>query len=110
MNVNVFIDGPATPPRRNGELAFDAPWQSRVFALAAGVVENRFGGDWEPFRRRLIAAIAAEPDRPTGIAGRRPWRTWSSPPGSWLRARWTNGSPAERLIQSDVPSARIVSQ
>ena len=32
-------------PRRNGELAFDAPWQSRVFALAAahslGFLEER---------------------------------------------------------------------
>ena len=35
-------------PRRNGELAFDAPWQSTVFALAAAVVENALGGDREP--------------------------------------------------------------
>ena len=27
-------------PRRNGELAFDAPWQSTVFGLAAAVVDN----------------------------------------------------------------------
>ena len=27
-------------PRRNGELAFDAPWQSTVFALAAAVIEH----------------------------------------------------------------------
>jgi hypothetical protein len=32
-------------PRRNGELAFDAPWQSTVFALAAAVVEHAFTGD-----------------------------------------------------------------
>ena len=51
-------------PRRNGELAFDAPWQSTVFALAAAVVEHAFGGDREPFRRQLIKAIATEPDRP----------------------------------------------
>jgi len=52
------------PPRRNGELAFDAPWQSTVFALAAAVVDHAFGGDREPFRRRLIAAVAADPGRP----------------------------------------------
>ena len=40
-------------PRRNGELAFDAPWQSTVFALAAAVVEYAFGGDREPFRQAL---------------------------------------------------------
>jgi hypothetical protein len=56
-------------PRRNGELAFDAPWQSTAFALAAAVIEHAFGGDREPFRQQLIAAIAAQPGRPTGKAG-----------------------------------------
>lgn len=59
------------PPRRNGELAFDAPWQSTVFALAAAVIEHAFGGDREPFRQQLIAAIAAEPDRPY-------WESWTA--------------------------------
>jgi hypothetical protein len=58
-------------PRRNGELAFDAPWQSRVFALAAAVVEHAFGGDREPFRRQLVKAIAAEPGRPY-------WESWTT--------------------------------
>ena len=50
-------------PRRNGELAFDAPWQSTVFALAAAVVDHAFGGDREPFRQQLVTAIAADPGR-----------------------------------------------
>jgi hypothetical protein len=58
-------------PRRNGELAFDAPWQSTVFALAAAVVDHAFGGDREPFRQQLIQAIAAEPDRPY-------WESWTA--------------------------------
>jgi hypothetical protein len=58
-------------PRRNGELAFDAPWQARVFGLAAVLVETRFDGDWEPFRQRLIAAIAADEARPY-------WESWTS--------------------------------
>ena len=58
-------------PRRNGELAFDAPWQSTVFALAAAVIEHAFGGDREPFRQQLIAAIAADPDRPY-------WESWTA--------------------------------
>lgn len=62
--------GPAAPPRRNGELAFDAPWQPRVFGLCAAIVETCFGGDREPFRRCLIAAIAADPDRPY-------WDSWT---------------------------------
>jgi uncharacterized membrane-anchored protein len=58
-------------PRRNGELAFDAPWQSRVFGLAAAVVDQAFGGDREPFRQQLIKAIAAEPGRPY-------WESWTA--------------------------------
>ena len=58
-------------PRRNGELALDAPWQGTVFALAAAVVEHAFGGDREPFRQQLIAAIAAEP-------GRSYWESWTA--------------------------------
>jgi nitrile hydratase beta subunit-like protein len=63
-------DGITAPPRRNGELLFEAPWQSRVFGLCAAIVETCFDGDREPFRRQLIAAIAAEPDRPY-------WDSWT---------------------------------
>lgn len=58
-------------PRPEGKLAFDAPWQSRVFGLAAAVVDQAFGGDREPFRRQLINAIAAEPERPY-------WESWTA--------------------------------
>jgi hypothetical protein len=58
-------------PRRNGELAFDAPWQSTVFALATAVIEHAYGGDREPFRRQLIKAIAAQPGRPY-------WERWTT--------------------------------
>lgn len=57
------MDGPAALPRQNGELAFEAPWQGRVFGIAVDVT-NRLGLDWEVFRRRLIDAIETEPDRP----------------------------------------------
>ena len=57
--------------KNKGELVFDAPWQSRVFALADAVVEQAFGGDREPFRQELIKAIAAEPDRPY-------WESWTA--------------------------------
>jgi nitrile hydratase accessory protein len=51
-------DGPAAPPRRNGELLFQAPWESRVFGVTmslyrAGVFK------WDEFRRLLIDEIAA---------------------------------------------------
>lgn len=68
--MRLDVDGPGAPPRSNGEVVFDAPWQTRVFGLAAAVVETRFGGDREPFRRRLIAAIADDPERPY-------WDSWA---------------------------------
>lgn len=51
----------AAPPRSNGELVFEEPWESRAFGLAvalhdAGVV------DFEVFRERLIAEIRAWED------------------------------------------------
>ncbi|GAB7145686.1 hypothetical protein LRC484719_42880 [Mycobacterium riyadhense] len=47
----------ATPPRRNGELVFEAPWESRAFGLAVALAElNRYA--WEEFRLQLIGEIA----------------------------------------------------
>ena len=49
-------DGPAAPPRRNGELVFEAPWQSRLFGVTMAL--HRSGAfAWEDFRRLLIAEI-----------------------------------------------------
>lgn len=71
MNTELLdIDGVAAPPRRNGELVFEAPWQSRVFGLCAAIVATCFDGDREPFRQQLIAAISSEPDRPY-------WDSWT---------------------------------
>ena len=55
--------GASALPRQNGELVFEAPWQGRVFGLALGLV-RKHGLDWGEFRRRLIAAIDADPARP----------------------------------------------
>jgi nitrile hydratase accessory protein len=57
------MDGAAALPRDNGELVFDAPWEGRVLAMALALVQER-GLDWDGFRRRLIVAIEAAPDRP----------------------------------------------
>lgn len=77
------LAGPAAPPRRNGELVFEAPWQSRLFGLTlalcqAGVFE------WEEFRRLLIGEIAA-------------WEKTASPTHGWsYYARWAKAF--ERLL------------
>jgi len=54
----VIAEGsPPDVPRRNGELVFEAPWESRVFGMAAAYLEGR-GLGWDHFRPHLIAAIA----------------------------------------------------
>jgi Nitrile hydratase beta subunit len=51
-------------PRQNGELAFAAPWESRIFGLVAAYLE-RTGQPWEAFRDHLITAIANAPEAAT---------------------------------------------
>ncbi len=51
-------DGGAAPPRSNGELVFEAPWESRAFGVAVALSERR-AFEWERFRQELIAEIAA---------------------------------------------------
>ena len=72
--IDALAEGLA-PPRRNGELAFEQPWQSRAFGMAVGLHE-RGVFQWDEFRGRLIARIGAwdasnEPDRPYNY-----WEHW----------------------------------
>ncbi len=57
------MEGDPALPRDNGELVFGAPWEGRTLAMAIALVDE-LGLEWDDFRHRLIAAIAAEPDRP----------------------------------------------
>lgn len=50
------------------EQPFDEPWQARAFALAEALFEDGVI-EREAFRQGLIAAIAAEPERPY-------WESW----------------------------------
>jgi len=49
-------DGPAAPPRANGELVFEHPWQSRVFATTMALCDAG-AITYDAFRDRLIAEI-----------------------------------------------------
>ena len=51
------IDGPAAPPRANGELLFDEPWESRAFGMAVTLADSG-AFTWDEFRERLVAAVA----------------------------------------------------
>lgn len=63
------VDGPAAPPRSNGELAFSAPWERRVFGVTMALTERVFS--YEDFRQRLIGRVAEAPDRPY-------WHSWAA--------------------------------
>jgi nitrile hydratase accessory protein len=59
------IDGPAAPPRSNGELLFAEPWESRAFGMAVALHDTGAFA-WPTFQAALIARIgaweAAHPD------------------------------------------------
>ena len=50
------IDGPAAPPRSNGELVFAAPWESRLFGLTLALLEKNFFS-WSVFQQELVEQI-----------------------------------------------------
>jgi nitrile hydratase accessory protein len=77
--------GPAAPPRRNGELVFEAPWESRLFGVTLALCgAERL--DWQRFRLLLIDEIAA-------------WESAGHPPETWSYYRcWQ--SALERALAS----------
>lgn len=58
MTSVLEIEGPAAPPRVNGELVFAEPWEGRAFGLAVTLAD---GGafTWDEFREHLVARIGA---------------------------------------------------
>jgi len=82
----------AAPPRENGELVFDEPWQMRAFGVAADLVDaGRF--TWRDFQQQLIAAIGEWESTPEAERGE--WAYYDH----WLTA-------LERLIaERDVLAA-----
>jgi nitrile hydratase accessory protein len=55
--LDLDVEGPAAPPRSNGELVFAEPWESRAFGLAL-TLHDRGLFEWEAFRQQLIKAVA----------------------------------------------------
>jgi nitrile hydratase accessory protein len=60
-DIELDTDGPGAPPRANGEMVFEHPWQRRLFATTIALCQS---GTivYADFRDRLIAEIAAHPD------------------------------------------------
>jgi nitrile hydratase accessory protein len=76
------MSGTAAMPRKSGELVFHDPWERRVFSLTVALCEQGLY-QWDEFRDRLIAEIAAA-ERMAGTDA-----SHSSRPGyyeSWLAA------------------------
>ncbi|MFF7680095.1 nitrile hydratase accessory protein [Actinacidiphila glaucinigra] len=68
MTTPLDIEGPAAPPRSNGELVFAEPWESRAFGMAVSLYEAEVF-TWPEFQAALIARISAwetsaAPDEP----------------------------------------------
>jgi nitrile hydratase accessory protein len=55
--VDLDAEGPAAPPRSNGELVFAAPWEGRAFAMAL-TLHDRGLFEWAAFQGQLINAVA----------------------------------------------------
>jgi len=71
----VALTGAAAPPRRNGELVFGAPWESRLFGVTLALCEAGLFR-WEEFRTLLCQEISA-------------WEAQGSAKESWsYYARW----------------------
>jgi nitrile hydratase accessory protein len=78
MTAPLDTEGPAAPPRSNGELVFSEPWESRAFGLAVSLYEaGTF--TWPQFQAALIARIRAWETAP---ARDEPWNYYQL----WLDA------------------------
>ncbi len=55
----VTMEEAIAPPRKNGELVFDAPWESRAFGMVM-VLHQQSVYRWPEFSDRLAAEISAQ--------------------------------------------------
>ena len=56
MTAPLDAEGPAAPPRSNGELVFAEPWESCAFGIAVALYEAGVF-TWPQFQAALIARI-----------------------------------------------------
>jgi nitrile hydratase accessory protein len=53
-----YMPKETAPPRKNGELQFQEPWESLSFGMALALYEGKSFTSWDDFRDRLIQEIA----------------------------------------------------
>ncbi|HZG59325.1 MAG TPA: nitrile hydratase accessory protein [Anoxybacillus sp.] len=56
-SVIAYMPEEAAPPRKNGELDFQEPWERLSFGIALALYEKKLYTSWEDFRSRLINNI-----------------------------------------------------
>ncbi len=62
-DLTIGLDAGLQPPMENGEVVFEAPWQSRVFAMAVSLHESGVF-PWSEFQAQLIEVIASADAQP----------------------------------------------
>ena len=70
--LQLDVEGPAAPPRTNGELVFAAPWESRAFGMAMAL-HDRGLFEWEAFRQQLIRVLSRAEAAGGGFSYYRCW-------------------------------------
>jgi hypothetical protein len=68
--LDADLNGPVSPPRDNGEIVFDAPWERRLFGLTVALCRSD-ACEWQSFRQHLIRRIGDDETRPY-------WRSWAA--------------------------------
>jgi nitrile hydratase accessory protein len=69
-DVDADLAGPLSPPRDNGDIVFEFPWEQRIFGLTVALCRSETCA-WESFRRHLIRRIADDGSRPY-------WESWAA--------------------------------
>jgi nitrile hydratase accessory protein len=53
-----YMQEEVAPPRKNGELQFQEPWESRSFGIALALYDKNLYTTWDEFRTRLVQEIS----------------------------------------------------
>ena len=93
------VDGPAAPPRSNGELVFAAPWESRAFGMAVAL-HDAGAFPWEVFQAALVARIGAWEAAHPGGEGASYYHRWLEALEDVLAARGVV-APAETTTRAE---------
>jgi nitrile hydratase accessory protein len=73
--AEAVLAGHAPLPHDGDDLVFEEPWQGRALGMGVVAVE-RSGASWDDFRRHLVVAVRARPQRPGESAATAYYSAW----------------------------------